>query len=285
MTATRSGVDPSATEIRALHPWARALVKWGQVYEAFETQIRLRNKAGLRAMGWICLRAGLSYSAERCFEEAHDREGLAYLIASKRNPQTLLRLYFGTTFSRYLGQASYRKLKSRFLRWVRERKLRYCPNGSIELDLLCPAYDLARRYDVVVGIARGGLVGAFYCSVFGLPVLLATTSGRSDARDRSFCWHPEPRAKSLTGKRVLVSDLDVVTGRTARLALDALRPYRPKRVDLLVALPPIRAGYPGIGSIVDHVPPGYGRVHHPAAWTHAGFPEAVTALERWLAHG
>lgn len=92
------------------------------------------------------------------------------------------------------------------------------------------ARKLAKQYDCGITLARGGLwLGYIFELLEGFDVYTVTMKRQGFGA----LWMPTEKF-SLKGKRVIVFDNDVVTGRTLRKAVRELKKMGPATIDLLL---------------------------------------------------
>ena len=116
------------------------------------------------------------------------------------------------------------------------------------------------------------------CSLFGLKTIIADCHGHNKKR-HIFSW--KDMLEIEKGSRVLVIENDVVSGRTAQRVLDEILPFQAQQIDLALSINP-KKGMFGIGTIVENIPKGYGRVYFPEQFSYAHLDKAVEKLEQVL---
>ena len=91
---------------------------------------------------------------------------------------------------------------------------------------------LAPKYDKGIGIATDGLWLSFLAELYGLPVSVI----KMGRKGKGAKWDPvdELREEELKGKKLIVFDNDVVTGRTLNRLSRELKEYEPSCLDLLL---------------------------------------------------
>jgi hypothetical protein len=105
--------------------------------------------------------------------------------------------------------------------------------GGFHLAVVCRAASkLASEYDVGIGLAWDGAAISFVFNRHGLPVRLVSMKRKGAGA----AWNPidELNGAELRGRRVLVLEVDVLTGRTLRRALKELERHGPSTIDLLL---------------------------------------------------
>lgn len=214
--------------------------------------------------------------ASDLFGLLEDRRGI-YKIIKKCEQENEAILNF--ILEDYIGKNTMHQASEAFNEWA--LKMSYKDAILFPIwEIANMAFNLVGDYDVGVGIARGGLSSAYIFSLFGLDIRIAD-SHREDRRAR-FNWGDEVSERDFEGKKVLVFDKDVVSGKTANRALKEIQKYHPTQVDLAVNLNPIREGQVAIGSVLSRVSKGYKDKHYPSKFSYANFPQAIMHLERKL---
>ena len=112
----------------------------------------------------------------------------------------------------------------------------YC--GKQGISSVCPAHQFSgfncaaaaecrRDYDLGVGIANGGMYASYMMHQAGLPVMTVEMKRKG----RGATWQPKTFiGEKLTGKKVLVIENDIVTGRTMRRAVREIMKYSPSEI-------------------------------------------------------
>lgn len=97
-------------------------------------------------------------------------------------------------------------------------------------EACCAAQTIATNYDCGIALAAGGLyLGFIFELVANFPVLTVEMKRRGNGAR----WMPIDKL-NIQGKRVLVFDNDVVTGRTLKRAIQELQRINPASIDLLL---------------------------------------------------
>jgi len=141
------------------------------------------------------------------------------------------------------------------------------------------AFNLVPKYDLGIGVAKGGLYSSFLFSLFGLKtytVEVHNHNGEGILKIENLA--PE----KLEGKRVLVLDKDVVSGNTLKLVAEALGKMRASAFDVFLSYNPVCESGASIGSVVKNVPKQFGNVFYPALFGYDRFVEALETLEEKL---
>lgn len=148
------------------------------------------------------------------------------------------------------------------------------------VHLWTAAYTLVRNYDLGIGVAKGGLAGAFSFSLFGLPV--GIVESHRHGQGATFQWCGEDYSGRIASRSVILFDKDVVTGRTLTRVARELVPFGPSQLDLYVNWDPIQPGTCAIGSLLDRVPPAIRGRYYPKRLDLSQFLNALEEAERRL---
>ena len=154
-----------------------------------------------------------------------------------------------------------------------------CAGGGFELyEALNAAYELKDQYDVVVGVAKGGLYSSFVFDLIGIDMKLCEAHKKGED-ETTFEWHSD-FLEDLEGKRVLVLDKDVRSGRSLTRVVDELQQYSPAKVGVFFNHNPDQQ----LGSLLQNVPDGISRnnVHYPGKMDYGNFYEALVELQHAL---
>lgn len=143
------------------------------------------------------------------------------------------------------------------------------------------AFNLADKYDIGVGIARGGLQLAYMFELFGMNTKIADAHRSKRSENVSFRWTTEIKPEDFQGKSVLVFDKDVVSGRTTRKVLEKLLKYHPANVGLCLIHSP-RTSEGSMGTVTENIPQGYSQVHFARDFNYRNVDKIVERLERAL---
>jgi len=121
---------------------------------------------------------------------------------------------------------------------------------------------ISGQYDLGIEIVSDGLWLGYMCNLFGLP----TKAVRMQRRGRGASWQTLEKIaeKDVRNKRLVLFDLDAVTGRTIKRAVRELKEFSPERIDALfmrdcTLLSPKRYqklkgyGIPGVPDIYSHL--------------------------------
>lgn len=88
--------------------------------------------------------------------------------------------------------------------------------------------EVRKSYDVGVAIATGGLYAAYLFDLAGLPIMEVEMKRKGPGAS----WKPREnfQGEKLAGKKVLILENDIVTGRTLRRAVRELQQYAPASI-------------------------------------------------------
>ncbi|MFC1723405.1 phosphoribosyltransferase [Nanoarchaeota archaeon] len=125
--------------------------------------------------------------------------------------------------------------------------------GDRMIGTLRAAHQLMPQYDVGIGIAKAGLTPAAMFDLFGLPIYVCECHKQDE--DTTFDWIDEP---DIYGKKVLILENDIVTGRTLTRVVQEIERYDPKQVDIFLDTPTNL-----VHNDISNAPPGIGTIHHP----------------------
>ncbi len=252
-------------------------------YTAQEAYAALNDRKGIKRTGEAALLNEQFYEAHHCFNLLQDRKGLFRTWANwgRQNKQKDDIGYFITTS--YFGQEFRQKIWEKYDAWLSSHKIpsavAYEFPGVVNV-----ASALAGKYDLGIGVAKGGLYLTFIFESFGLETKIVQCHRRG--RGAIFSWEEEPKNAELEGKKLIVLENDVITGRTTRRVIRELRKYNPAQVDLALVHNPTstepKKGKPLFGTFLPAVPSGYDQVYFPKDFNYDSFEEAVNTLEQRL---
>jgi hypothetical protein len=163
----------------------------------------------------------------------------------------------------YFGEESLVRFDQSFDRWCSE--LGYPKVAKQEsLKLLGMASELADKYDLGIGIAKGGLYLTSVFNQFGLDTKVVEAHRRG--KGATFNWVSDYTLKEIEGKKILVIDKDVVSGRSSKKVLTELLKYRPQEVSLALTHNAVRGSH-SLGSFVFNVDERYNNTYTPEDFT------------------
>ncbi|MBU0457253.1 MAG: phosphoribosyltransferase [Nanoarchaeota archaeon] len=125
-------------------------------------------------------------------------------------------------------------------------------------QLLSAASRLCDDYDISTPLTSGGIYTGLIFNLFGLPLVLARAKRRG--KGAQFEWLENPDV--LEGKKVLVMDDSVVTGRTLRRVEKEVQKYNPGQVDVFFT-------YSEVHSDFRKVPDTFGKIYHSRSFAKA----------------
>ncbi|MBW2993434.1 hypothetical protein KY317_02575 [Candidatus Woesearchaeota archaeon] len=211
------------------------------------------------------------------FEYLRDRKNMfKVMMAIQEVDHDLSSLEFGE----YIGKTTIKKADKRFKKWLSKRGFRGAVSFNTGEDTNM-AYHLADKYDIGIGIAKGGLYLTYIFDLFGLETRIAQSHRNS--RGATFRWREKVVPEELEGKDLVVFDKDVVSGRTTTRVLRELQKYNPNKIDLVVSWNPVPEGTgAGMGTRIWNVPDGYNEIYYPGKLGYGQFDKAVRKLEQML---
>jgi len=106
--------------------------------------------------------------------------------------------------------------------------------------------EITSQYDLGVSIANGGIYLGFLAEMVDFPVMYVQMKRKNGA----VSWKPTSNFQGnlLPGRKVLILEDDIDTGKTIRRAIDEIKQFRPSEVDILLAGGNILAVFPPEGS-------------------------------------
>jgi len=227
---------------------------------------KLNDTNGLNKTFELAIRLNWMYDAGCIVEITKNRYHLKKLIEAKQKSKQLIWNDIDDCIYKYLGN----EFSNNFKKYCRNRRVKpraeFSPTNTINA-----AYALSPKYDVGVGIARGGLTSSYVFNLIGLPVILCEAHRKGNGA--TFEWKHSP--EKLKGKRILVLDKDSVSGRTLRRTVREILPYSPS--DLGVYFnhnPPLVH--------LDKVPKEFSNVYYPANMEYNQFYEAIIKFQKEL---
>ncbi|HLC66081.1 MAG TPA: phosphoribosyltransferase [Candidatus Nanoarchaeia archaeon] len=260
-----------------LEKLASAARERGEFYDPFRAYRALDQSAQIRELGERTLAMGKYFDAMSCFEHLGDSSGLFRAIrdCELKEGQDSLRTYLCVYTQMRLGDRHIEEAD----RWA--RNLGYKEAHGFAISSLNMAHALADRYDIGVGIARAGLFTTYLFQQLGLPTVVADCH-RSGQKGTKFRWRGlRPNADTFSGKRVLVLDDDVRSGRTSVRVHGEIHKHGPAYVDIALVLNPVNSPM-GMGTERQNIPPGYRKVFFPQDFSYQNFDSAVDRLEQRL---
>ncbi len=89
---------------------------------------------------------------------------------------------------------------------------------------------IREKYDLGIGLAQGGLYAAFFFELAGLPIMTVEMKRKGTGAT----WQPQPDfdGQKIKGKRVLVLENDIDTGRTLRRACREINCYHSESISV-----------------------------------------------------
>lgn len=148
--------------------------------------------------------------------------------------------------------------------------------GSAHFDLpetIAAAHSLAGNYDVGIGIAKAGLFSACMFETFGLPVYIVES--HRHALSATFRW--VDKRPDLKGKKVIVLENDVISGKTMRRVVGQLIHQRPECIDVYFNVGP--SDGTGYHSKLENVPERVRNVYHPGNLDYNNFWPGIQILK------
>src|SRR3989344_6968792 len=173
----------------------------------------------------------------------------------------------------YLGSIVWNRFAEGVKCWASEKGVNM-HQLSIDRSIVM-AYELASKYDVGVGIAKGGLGLAYATNLFGLDTRIVESHSLYRGRIRkktTFEAHDD--ISDIEGKRVLVLDNDTVRGLTLKKVGDELKKLNPDCIDVAFVHNPVGPG--GLGTIAESIPKEiYGEIYFPQDFRYTSFAPAI----------
>ena len=248
----------------------------GETYYPLIAFKQLDDHEKLKEVGELALRKH-SIDAHYAFKHINDREGMLRIIQSY--PSSSGRdVPFGDyllngVLRDYMGDDLLKQVTNRFKEWHKERG--YEKAHTFHIEPINMIYNLKDEFDLAVGTAKSGLYGAFLFDLYGTPAIAVDAHRHGNGAT----FHSnEDLSKLIPGRKVVVCDKDVVSGRTSRRVLRELKKYDPESVSLVLNNNPNR-GPVGIGTNVERIPFGYETVYFPKDFSLEKYDEVVRTLE------
>jgi hypothetical protein len=253
----------------ALRILGKTALEEKDIYKAVRAFKELDDKKGLKKAGDEGLKNEWFYDAFQAFKEINDESGLRQIVveASKRNlPQNLEDNFLFTGF----GKRIYEDFRRFYRNYGFERA-----SGTFDVvRMFNSANELAKNYDLGIGLAKGGLFGAYAFREMGLPAIIAEPHRKG--KGATFKWHDAP--KGIEGKKVIVFDKDAVTGRTLKRSLNEINKYSPEYVDLFFSHDPVGSKSGHAYAHLDAVPEGFRKIFTPISFNYHNFTEVYDKL-------
>lgn len=200
-----------------------------------------------------CIEDDCVYFAMDHYSKSGDEEGIGRCLEKAlENGETE-----GGTFQT-IHQFYYMRWAAAKNKYLKEFSLENSRNteillGSDFVEIPCMAEKLAGEYDIGVSIADGGIATSLPFYISGLPMTFCKS--QRHGKGAKFRWLGKPE---LEGKRVLVIDEDVVTGRTLKRVSREIQKYSPAGMDLF-----LQSGRCQKWSHLENVPDSFGRIIYP----------------------
>lgn len=242
-------------------------------HEAYLAFRELDDKDSLRQLSRTCLRKKSFWDASLIYKFLDDRAGFLEIIQmadEKEDPVLVEEAAFN-----YFGQQRVLAIQETFQQWIISKGFSEAPIFS-SIKSIKMAYHLAPQYDIGVGIAQAGLYFTYMCTLFGLDTRIVEC--HRIEKGGIFRWCEEVSPDKLEGKKVVVLENDVRSGRTVQRVLSELQKYNPSCIDLALihdSVPPPQI----FGIIQENIPSGYGRIHFPRDFSYSGFDKMVERLD------
>ena len=163
----------------------------------------------------------------------------------------------------YFGEEAIAKFGQGFDRWTPQFGYSDVARQS-SLKSFAMASELAERYDLGVGIAKGGLHLTYLFNQFGLDTKVVDAHRRG--RGATFKWVSKYNPQDIDDKKILVIDKDVISGRSSKKVLTELLKLNPQEVSLALNHDPVRGPF-GLGSITTNVDDRYTEIYTPEDFT------------------
>jgi hypoxanthine phosphoribosyltransferase len=259
--------------------WANKATQNAHYIASLDKAIVQKDSELVRHFSEECYKQELYYTAFTGFEFLKDRPGMFKAALGEYNSDAT-KVLFHQMLTAYLGNNTIDKIETNVNQWIKEKNCKaQLLRGEI-IPQINMAYNLAREYDIGVAIANGGLLPGFFFEQSGLPVEVAEFHRRS--RSDKVTWKTNVNQDTFKGKKVLVMEKDVVTGKTATRVLNEIMKHNPYQVDIALALNPISSQF-GIGCFEQNIPAEYKNKYFPNSFAYMWFDKAVTELEKNLA--
>lgn len=265
----------------ALHRLGEVALEEGNLYEAVQSFMELNDRERLRIAAERCFSSdGWLFDSYRAFAFLNDREGLLRVIRKEKD--ALSGEIMNGALRDFIGEETVNKVYEGFRSWCSEKgydDAHIFPIG-VAANL---AYNLVSNHDLGIGVAKGGLFSTYMARLFGLNTKVIEMHRKG--KGATFRLVDEIKPSDIEGKRVVVFDKDVVSGRTTRRALTEIKKYKPGQLNLALFHDSVESGTIGIGTVASNIPDGFDHVYYSGSFNYRDFDKVVEGLERSLVNG
>lgn len=259
-----------------LRELADASIKEGNLVLAVDSCIELNDRNRLKLLAEKCLTEDYLVDAKNAFGFLKDKEGLLRTIVKMQKFGDNSSILHNSILT-YWGMKNILTVSNKFQKWAQTKGFKDAYDCEL-FPITNMAHNLSNNYDLGIGIAKGGLYPVYIFNAFGLKTKIAQSHKKG--KDASFEWVDKITPEEISGKRILILDKDVVSGRTSRRVLEEIKKYNPSTIDLaLYRNPDKKPGPQTIGSSVKNIPEGYNHFYFPLNFSYENFGKAISKLE------
>ncbi|MBI4896089.1 MAG: hypothetical protein HY832_00895 [Candidatus Aenigmarchaeota archaeon] len=255
-----------------LYRLGQVALEEGALYTAKKVYLELNDRDRVREVAERCLYENWLHDAVDAFLFLDDRNGIFRTI-KKADSIGLQDPWFQL---QYIGEKTTQRVIQSFKDWTTEQGFNYAVFFELG-PTVNMAYHLENQYDVGIGIAKGGLFSSYIFQLSGLPIKIVESHRKGS--EATFQWTTGTTPQEIEGKKLLVLDKDVRTGRTTGRVLKELQRYNPSAIDLALVHKPVPSDS-SFGTLVENIPDGYRSVYFPNNFYFQSFDKAVAQIER-----
>ena len=259
-----------------LYSLGELLFKNGLFYNALEIFRELGKREMIGKVAEESFRTNNLVDACAAFEYLGDFGKIPVIIKRASELKDEVAVHYGLGFFRIKANVS-KRLISEFGNWALEKGF----PGAVSFptgECLNLAYNLAHRYDLGIGIAKGGLFLTYLFNRFGLNTRIVE-SHRGDY-GASFKCIDEITEIDIKEKNVAIFDKDVVSGKTTERVAEEINKYNPRTLDLILVHDSVKDR--GFGTRAENIPKSFRRFYSPKMFDYCEFDKAVDKLEEVL---
>lgn len=238
-----------------------------EFFHALKVFIRLGDKKTVRIIGRQCVENEWLFDASVAFRYTRNKKSLFNIIKICENRGE----YVKDLACDYLGEDLRDHAYNKFQKWISKKGFSYAiffhPANIVKM-----AYELSNKYDIGIGIAKGGLCLTWVFNLFGLKTKVVEAHRKGIGA--TFRYVDRISLEDIRDKKVVIFDKDIVTGRTTRRIIRELKRFKPKSLDLILFHDPVNVKG-GFGSYLPSVSEQFNNVYYPKKLMYTNFDKAV----------
>lgn len=266
--ALNNVIDHISNDFEGIRLAGEAYLEDGGINSTISLFIKIDFKDGLKKAADVGSNGDFVFDAVRAYKLLNDRQGLKNCLRKlieKDGPfvsEQLLSYFPGKDLEKVIYPGFHEFCKHLNINARSSFGLSYTINAG---------YNLARNYDLGIGIARGGLWSTYIFNLFDLETHVVDS--HKIGKSASFKWiSGDPDA--VKGKKVIVFDKDICSGRTLRRVGRELAELHPESLDLFMNVPSTM--------LLHKVPDYFQHTFYPKCMTYESLCDAIDVLEEKL---